>query len=1315
MCSADRSHLYAQIDKDEIFWWIPERLRVRLKENLTTWPGAILSLHTFQEDTKWLEPACNVIKANLLPNEHTKATLRQHLSRSFKISRTFIPRDAAFARAYRTVWLSAMGLWAELGTLQPRQEDRAAILTLRPTVECHTQLMSTAKQQGFRTSAVEKFEQGTFHLAEAAFQHVRPGEYFTVSSGNRSSVIGQIQQLLERTAPVPTPAKASLSTTCDYVKFDLRQRCGRMFQAAYRMNASCLSYDNVYHAMTDSGESMSDFGVARDTFRRFFGTEEGSRLELHNNELPVIHNHQISSARRNDRANQQGRIPGTGSDGSGAMPQAEARLATRNRQMEKNGSTVKKSELRRKRQSKKPVVTAKSPYRIRNGGDVLIHEAASQVAGSHNQQGAQDSSGARLYSGLNGGDNLGQHIVSLAARTEPELGGGQDGTIAQHDIHTDPNIDVADGPVRHYETDLASVCSDVFRRRKEFSRCFIRNLEGGITVAFDGLVPDYFRAAVQNKLSVWEVSEGEEQFDLQMATLESQHPVLLSGYYTTSIAKLKLVVEEIPATDQSINTAQVPEDLDMYGPAPGTGIQESTAQVPKDMDMYGPAPGTGIQEGATQVAADGGPQDDDVRMMDAKLIPDTETIAGDIRTTTYTYRTVEDSERLLELICSSTFQYRPKFERCFIEVFPGPLKKTPSNPTTKSYISVTYEGQCPGPPVPLGTIDQSCASECYKKFFGTASTTDKRKDKRRIWEVVEEAEVFMLRPTPFGTQHPVLLSDFREKNSIVKLRSRPAGQVASKRDLDEVDFLKRRAYLVRYQDFLLCLAYLSRSHTGKWRAYLVSQKHLSGPGECATEVAVSQGQEGCVAWLKRHVHRTLYEAYFHPTEQVIRFQPCHAAQVQAGKGVFFASETDEDFRNEIALNNTDVQAAEKYLRDPEKPKVVYFASTGNPDRDPFTNDDAPFMKALKCAEQYLSISRDVQYTGLQANIRLINALLHDSLEQVENGSSTSAVTERLLRLGVNNSYPDVLEYRRTKRRTKMQKSGGEGEVTQLAEESPVQEATQAGTETYEERQQEQSKQGNVITGEGSSPRGQRPRANAGTRSSADVTAKQQATEQLQAEVDAPSSSNVLRASENHVGQLAAEHATERVAASPGAEPAAGPESGSTGGAGLIAGQQSAVDGSDQIEGSEVGGSDAPQNHGRRIASAIQEQGAQVPQALPAQKIPKAAEKPKATETTEAPNLTLGLAMAEVYRQMHDWAELASDDEDYGRSESADVDYQRTEDSPSRAPKEKERVPLSAEKAAGATARAKGEAAASSHASSGSLTDNVDEHGLIRDL
>lgn len=239
--TADRLYLQNRFNDKIAFSWVTdEGQRAGILQRCCQVNHMIPSIWTFLEDTKWLEPASKVIRS-ILPLG-TRSTIRYTLRKYYSGS------EEQFSNHYRNFWIHCLKHFPELGMVQPRRESRKfSSLQLSPPDEAWIELITFSRTCGFHTPAI--INSGVTSLPEEPTVSVQPRPRIAVPNSQ---------------------------------KFDIRHRCGRMFELAHKSNQTNLNLEAIYHTFTedDVDNHITAFAVSRDTFRAFFGFQIDSNLEI---------------------------------------------------------------------------------------------------------------------------------------------------------------------------------------------------------------------------------------------------------------------------------------------------------------------------------------------------------------------------------------------------------------------------------------------------------------------------------------------------------------------------------------------------------------------------------------------------------------------------------------------------------------------------------------------------------------------------------------------------------------------------------------------------------------------------------------------------------------------------------------------------------------------------------------------------------------------------------------------------------------------------------------------------------------------------
>ena len=243
----------------------------------------IPSIHTFLEDTKYLEICAKILKA-LIPKP-LKGTLHQNFQKlhngqktiSIQLTevaddkRTEISAESVHWKVYRQLWLYAMRHFPEMTGHPPRIENAKSKMKM-PGLEYSWWygIAELAKRCGYQgvqvpySSEADADEQMTRDF----LRRVRPSSLYTFKNSNLDQTIGQIMAILEEDYLArSTNGNNQELVPCDA---DINHRCGVPFWSSFYADRSNLFLSQVYSTHS-SGHVATTFSVKSTMFKNFFG------------------------------------------------------------------------------------------------------------------------------------------------------------------------------------------------------------------------------------------------------------------------------------------------------------------------------------------------------------------------------------------------------------------------------------------------------------------------------------------------------------------------------------------------------------------------------------------------------------------------------------------------------------------------------------------------------------------------------------------------------------------------------------------------------------------------------------------------------------------------------------------------------------------------------------------------------------------------------------------------------------------------------------------------------------------------------------
>ncbi len=290
--SEDRAHVQNRMLAGDVLKAVTaDDQRSRIFHRVCSIEHVIPSIHTFLEDTKYLEPPARILK-ELLPGK-CKGSMSQHFSAlhsgqtKVKLQTseyTFEDRTSPSGRSswlsYRQLWLFALRHFPVMDGQSPRR-DKTKLGALHEGRQPRRwyELCSLASENGYRrirclyrdrTAADAK-------AIEDCVRNILPSKYYAINPDRMRQIMLLNCQLF---SDVPYFKKELVAPvlTSDYegCGSDISDRCGRPWERSFQADEESLFLEHIYSTSysTVPKRYLTSFAVKRDSFRAFFGSEE---------------------------------------------------------------------------------------------------------------------------------------------------------------------------------------------------------------------------------------------------------------------------------------------------------------------------------------------------------------------------------------------------------------------------------------------------------------------------------------------------------------------------------------------------------------------------------------------------------------------------------------------------------------------------------------------------------------------------------------------------------------------------------------------------------------------------------------------------------------------------------------------------------------------------------------------------------------------------------------------------------------------------------------------------------------------------------
>ena len=285
----DHKHVEHNMSLLRLFPLIPcERERDAIMGRLRQVQRMIPSLHTFLEDTKYLEPCAQIMKALLPPKfkgsvrgafeaRHNGTTRVVEQEREYMESeRVESSSTVAVWKSYRQLWLFTFRHFPEMIGQTPRKD--AGKPKPARTAIAHglwQRLASLASKCGY-TNLENGSADPDEMTAREFLHHARPSHFYTVNGDHMDRSVRSISRILKEIKPLDFAYKPpTIASDRDGCGIDIAFRCGRPYELSLSNDRPFLFMVHIYQPTPDSGRRLTfltTFAVKRDIFHAFFGS-----------------------------------------------------------------------------------------------------------------------------------------------------------------------------------------------------------------------------------------------------------------------------------------------------------------------------------------------------------------------------------------------------------------------------------------------------------------------------------------------------------------------------------------------------------------------------------------------------------------------------------------------------------------------------------------------------------------------------------------------------------------------------------------------------------------------------------------------------------------------------------------------------------------------------------------------------------------------------------------------------------------------------------------------------------------------------------
>lgn len=281
---ANEDRVLIESRREDIFPMIQQRSqRKQLWERLYSVRVSIPSIHTFLEDTKYLEP-CSKVMRLLLPTKlettirrsfhimhNGQARLRIQTGESSSQEQDEPTSEMSEWKGYRQLWLFTMRHFHEMTTHAPRL-DGLKMKAPRSEGEliwwCH--LHDLARSSGYVDvcAQIQSTAEADMQMSADFLRRVRPKSMYDLSGDASDRIVHEMVKLFQQVKPSPPLIEERYKLP--RCPTDIAHRCGVPFEQSFSEVRNCLFLPQIYGA-PERQDYFTSFDVKRDMFYRFFG------------------------------------------------------------------------------------------------------------------------------------------------------------------------------------------------------------------------------------------------------------------------------------------------------------------------------------------------------------------------------------------------------------------------------------------------------------------------------------------------------------------------------------------------------------------------------------------------------------------------------------------------------------------------------------------------------------------------------------------------------------------------------------------------------------------------------------------------------------------------------------------------------------------------------------------------------------------------------------------------------------------------------------------------------------------------------------
>ncbi|RYP02626.1 hypothetical protein DL764_005708 [Monosporascus ibericus] len=272
----DERHAEYQIQKQTIFKAVTDKgQRELILQNLKRVGHLIPSIHTLQQDFKYLRPCSHVMRKLISGRDQIPVTVQTTAFHAFGADEGLsFNREARFLTNLKLLYLHIMQNVCQLsgqGPLKDNDNDEDYELLPYDARAWH-ELAVRAKELGFSSDEILRLynTDPDREVAIKALYDARPSRYFDYGS-NFEFIVHELTKAFKTAKPVES--KMTPAELTSHVGERVARRCGRVYSDTYDKDRYYITLDNVTRKVQKNTDITSLF-ARRSVFHAFWGWQD---------------------------------------------------------------------------------------------------------------------------------------------------------------------------------------------------------------------------------------------------------------------------------------------------------------------------------------------------------------------------------------------------------------------------------------------------------------------------------------------------------------------------------------------------------------------------------------------------------------------------------------------------------------------------------------------------------------------------------------------------------------------------------------------------------------------------------------------------------------------------------------------------------------------------------------------------------------------------------------------------------------------------------------------------------------------------------